>query len=158
MGYSEWHKRPQPVRPTASGLLSGQNKGAGAQKPRQIKCVYCCQPHWSDECTKFSTLRARREKLKGCCFVCLRKGYVSRNCDKETTCAHCGRKRHHHRSLYPKLFTNSEESRHETELSSVEQASDVPKRMATSVLMQTATAVERNVDKGSSPKICLISH
>ena len=27
MGYSEWHKRPQPVRPTASGLLNGQKKG-----------------------------------------------------------------------------------------------------------------------------------
>ena len=98
MGYSEGHKRPQPVRPTASGLLSGQNKGAGAQKPRQIKCVYCGQPHWSDECIKFSTLQVRREKLKGCCFVCLKKGHVSRNYDKETTCAHCGRKRHHHRS------------------------------------------------------------
>ena len=156
MGYSEGHKRPQPVRPTASGLLSGQNKGAGPQKPRQIKCVYCGQPHWSDECTKFSTLQARREKLKGYCFVCLRKGHVSRNCDKETTCAHCGRKRHHHRSLCPKLFTNSEESRHETELSSVEQASDGPKKMVTSVLMQTATAVVRNVDKGSSSKIRLI--
>ena len=123
----------------------------------QIKCVYCGQPHWSDECSKFSTLQARRERLKGCCFICLRKGHVSKNCDSERACAHCGRKKHHHRSLCPKLFANNnDESKSETELSSIEQTNDGPKSNVANVLMQTASAVVRNGEKGSSSTIRLI--
>ena len=157
VGHSEGYKRPQQARPTASGLLSGQYKPTPLQRPMQIKCVYCGQPHWSDECSKFSTLQARRERLKGCCFICLRKGHVSKNCDRERACAHCGRKKHHHRSLCPKLFANNnDESKSETELSSIEQTNDGPKSNVANVLMQTASAVVRNGEKGSSSTIRLI--
>ena len=105
----------------------------------------------------FSTLQARREKLKGCCFVCLRKGHLSRNCDKrERACAHCGRKGHHHRSLCPKLFINKEENRDQTTLSSIEQTNGEPKKMEANVLMQTASVMVRNVDESSSSTIRLI--
>ena len=52
VGQSESHKRTQQVRPTASGLLTDQNKGIATQRPIQVKCVYCSQLHWSDQCSK----------------------------------------------------------------------------------------------------------
>lgn len=161
VGHSEGHpegahKRPQQARPTASVLLSGQTKSASAQRPMQIKCVYCSQSHWLDECSKFTTLQARREKLKGYCFICLRKGHLSKNCDKERACAHCGRKKHHHRILCPKLFTTNDEGKLEAELSSIEQTEEGPKNTANNILMQTASAVVQNGEKGLSSTIRLI--
>ena len=51
-------------RPTAGGLLAGTSKGTATlrQQP-QPKCIYCNEPHWSDECTKYTTLQSRRDKL-----------------------------------------------------------------------------------------------
>ena len=69
---------PSPIRPkhsqlegvrhpypksTASSLLAGNSKNQ-VSKRHQIKCVYCGQPHWSDECDKFTTLQSRKEKLR----------------------------------------------------------------------------------------------
>ena len=69
-------------KPTASGLLAGSTK---QRRPKQIqaKCIFCSQPHWSDECSNCKTLHERREKLKGLCYICLKKGHLSKNCAKE---------------------------------------------------------------------------
>ena len=127
------------TRPSASELLAGNGK---ASVPRQvkIKCIFCDQSHWSDECPNCSTLQERREKLKGFCYVCLKKGHMSKNCK---ICAHCGKKNEHHRSLCPTLFANKNPS---SSLSSVEDVADNnPTGVAsTNVLMQTATATVKN--------------
>ena len=89
------------MKPTAGGLLAGS--GRSVMVAKQIKCVYCGENHWSDECTKFITLQARREKLKGACYKCLQKGHVLKDCKRGRPCAHCN-KTSHHRSLCYKLF------------------------------------------------------
>ena len=46
------------TRPSASELLAGNGK---ASVPRQVKmkCIFCDQSHWSDECHNYSTLLER---------------------------------------------------------------------------------------------------
>ena len=58
------HLKPKS---TAEGLLAGNghSKGQNPQRGTQPCCIYCTEPHWSDECSKFSTLEVRKEKLKG---------------------------------------------------------------------------------------------
>ena len=52
-------------RSTAGGLLTGTSKGTLSVRQQQIKYIYCSEPHWSDECTKYTTLQSLREKIKG---------------------------------------------------------------------------------------------
>ncbi|XP_065899645.1 uncharacterized protein [Dysidea avara] len=139
---------------TASGLLAGNNKQYGPRKT-QAKCAFCGQPHWSDECSKCITLQERREKLKGSCYICLKRGHMSKNCAKDKICAHCGKKNNHHRSLCPTLFPDSSSS---SGLSSIEDTVEFqPKEMTkTNVLMQTATATVKSVQRGSSMPVRLI--
>jgi len=63
---------------TTGGLLAGNghNKGQNPQRGTQPCYIYCTEPHWSDQCSKVITLEARKEKLKGCCFNCLKSGHV----------------------------------------------------------------------------------
>ena len=63
--------RPLQPRPTTEGLLATNSKQNLEQV--QIGCVYCSKPHWSDECPNYVTLQAWRERLKGCCFNCLKR-------------------------------------------------------------------------------------
>jgi len=89
-------RQPYP-KSSASGLLAGSSRNQ-VPKRHQIKCVYCGQPHWPDECDKFTTLQSRREKLKGSCYKCLQRGHLLKDCQRGRVCVHCG-KQGHHRSL-----------------------------------------------------------
>ena len=92
--------RPRlPQHRSAEGLLV-----AGNRQVSQPKCVYCEQNHQSDECSQYKTLQSRRQKLKGCCYNCLKKGHSLKDCTRERACAHCGKKKSHHRSLCNSLF------------------------------------------------------
>ena len=55
-------RHPNP-KPTVGGLLAGNSRNQGLKRyqPLQIKFVYCGQSHWSDECSKFTTLQTRKE-------------------------------------------------------------------------------------------------
>ncbi|MEM7375590.1 MAG: DUF1759 domain-containing protein, partial [Bacteroidota bacterium] len=66
---------------------------------RILKCIFCGKRHWSDECRTVSSLKERKEKLKGKCFICLRDRHQGK-CKKEKPCYHC-KKTSHHRSLCP---------------------------------------------------------
>ena len=104
--------RNQHLKSTAGGLLAGTSskspgnsqKGSQSHHPR---CFYCSEAHWSDECSKCTSLQARKEKLKGCCFNSLRSGHVLKDCKVDRACAHCGKKGSHHRSLCNTLFQQS---------------------------------------------------
>ena len=54
------------LKSTAGGLLAGSGRSVTATRQHSIpmKCIYCSENHWSDECFKFTTLQARRDKLK----------------------------------------------------------------------------------------------
>ena len=146
------------LRPTAGGLLAGNSRHQAKRfQPSQIKCVYCGQSHWSDECKKFATLQARKEKLRGSCYKCLQKGHMLKDCQRDRSCAHCG-KPGHHRSLCVKLFpdasqglnTNPQNTMSQnTDITSEPQniSQDVEEMMLSSgsqVQMQTATSVVTN--------------
>ena len=116
----------------------------------EAKCIFCSQPHWSDECSNCKTLQETREKLKGLCYICLKKGYMSKNCAKDKICAHCGKMNDHHRSLCPYSVPHSNSS---PGLSSIEDTVKTKEVTKTNVLMQTATIT---VKGSSSMPICLI--
>ena len=46
------------TRSTAEALVAGA-------KPAQVKCVFCEQDHWSDECKKYPKMDTRKEKIRG---------------------------------------------------------------------------------------------
>ena len=78
------HKAP----PTAAALMASHSG-----PPR---CAFCEQGHSSSSCTIVADIGARREALRkaGRCYVCLRKGHISRNCRSAGNCNKC-RGRHH---------------------------------------------------------------
>ena len=157
------HREANPYhsRPTAGGLLAGTGKGTNMprQPPPQTKCIYCSETHWSNECSNFTTLQSRRDKLKGLCFKCLQMGHVAKSCTRDRACAHCGNK-NHHRSLCPKLFVASERKPDvPSDVQNKNSATNVEKAMLASdsqVQMQTATSMVKNVSGSSSISVRII--
>ena len=82
----------QPVRkprepPHSQVLFSGNSS---------TSCCYCRKPHLSEACTTIQGLEDRKLALRksGLCFVCLRRGHISRNCRSKLGCSHCGGRHH----------------------------------------------------------------
>ena len=153
------HGGQRKLKSTAGGLLAGngQYKGNNPQRGTQSyqpRCFYCAETHWSDECSKYSTLQARKEKLKGCCFNCLKNGLVLKDCKVDRACAHCGKKGSHHRSLCSTLFQQPPSP----QIISAEGPKPQGAMVASTnqVLMQTATVTVRNTKDNSSVSVRLI--
>ena len=72
-----------------------------------IQCRYCNGNHCSDQCTAFSTVEDRRQRIKDSCYICLKKGHIAFKCLRKKQCIFCGKINHHHRSLCPKKFPES---------------------------------------------------
>ena len=77
-------------RSTAEALLAGSREQYG--KITKV-CVYCNGQHWSDECSVFSTIEARKEKIKGRCYICLARGHMVRECPCDKLCYYCSQKK-----------------------------------------------------------------
>ncbi|KAL1454798.1 hypothetical protein WDU94_008938 [Cyamophila willieti] len=92
-----------PVRPryTTEALVSIERS-----RPATV-CVYCDGSHYSDECDRYRTVDARKEKLGNRCFICLLPGHLSGYCRLEYRCWHCSKFNVHHRSLCPKKYSSS---------------------------------------------------
>ena len=62
----------------------------------QARCSYCNQPHQSEKCQSVQEPEQRKQMLRtsGRCFVCLRRGHLSRQCRSKSRCPNC-RGRHH---------------------------------------------------------------
>ena len=75
-------------RPTASTLVTTNSS--------PLSCYYCGEQHLSTSCRKVTNPEARKQILlkAGRCFVCLRKGHVSRDCRSPLKCTTC-HGRHH---------------------------------------------------------------
>ena len=43
-------------------------------------CYYCGKNHWSDECKQYPDIKSRKKKANGCCFICLKKGHLLKEC------------------------------------------------------------------------------
>ena len=72
---------------TAAALLSGTSNP---------HCSYCQQAHSSGTCTVVTEVDARKQILRssGRCFICLRKGHISRDCRSRSKCPKCGGRHH----------------------------------------------------------------
>jgi len=63
-------------------------------------------------CDKCTTLYDRKQQLslQGRCFICLKVGYLFKNCDSYKKCYYCKRAGHHNRCICPKQFARSSEA------------------------------------------------
>ena len=80
-------RKPREPPHTATTLLSGNSS---------TSCCYCRRQHASEACTTVQGPEDRRLALRksGQCFVCLRRGHISRDCCSKLGCSRC-RARHH---------------------------------------------------------------
>ena len=94
---SERSNKGRKLPGTTTTLLSGN----------QYFC-FCGQSHLPDSCRKVTDPEARQKLLKeaGRCFLCLRKGHMSKNWGAR--CSNCGG--HHHKSICFKSERQSDES------------------------------------------------
>ena len=88
-------ERNKHQHPTAQALLSNQNQGDSTK----IRCAYCNEQHYSASCEKITRLQDRKDILRRDkrCFVCLRIGHVSQECQNSRGCRKCGQR--HHQSI-----------------------------------------------------------
>ena len=78
------HKEP----PSAHNLLAGNSS--------KFTCSYCQRDHPSNTCGEITNPHVRKQHLQktGRCFVCLRRGHVSRECTSTRKCGKCNGRHH----------------------------------------------------------------
>ncbi|CAF1104794.1 unnamed protein product [Didymodactylos carnosus] len=152
---NETSTKTSPHRSTTETLFT-----TASGKVLEQKCIYCERKHWSDECRTFATIEARKKKIKGCCFICLKRGHQVRECRRDQRCIYCKKVKDHHRSLCPSKFASNEKTEsayvatdHVEEVTTTTQATLENSLLASGeyVLLQTATTIVQNatVDKNS---------
>ena len=80
-------RKPSKEQPTAATLLS---RSVGPS------CCYCQQGHPSSGCQVVTQTDTRKQILRrtGRCFICLRRGHISRECRSTMKCTKCGNRHH----------------------------------------------------------------
>ena len=137
---------------TTTGALQSETKlPQNFNGGKNMICIYCSEQHWSDECQKFPTVIARKEKIKGRCFICLKQGHHQKNCTVKKACVYCKQRNRHHRSVRIKTFPvekPSEMARSVTEpLSATVATEHTLLSSDEQVLMQTATVEVEHLQK-----------
>ena len=71
-------------------------------------CEYCDQAHPSSQCRVVVDVKLRKGMLTkaGCCFLCLKRGHLSKTCHSSVKCSSCQRR--HHSSICENLHTSSD--------------------------------------------------
>ena len=97
---------PQPLRMSAEALMAGPKSVYRPNERSKIfkSCRFCNGNHWNDECTRYPTIEARKQKIKGSCFLCLKQGHKTKECTLTKNCFYCGQVNNHHRSLCPTKY------------------------------------------------------
>ncbi|CAB4030686.1 E3 ubiquitin- ligase DZIP3, partial [Paramuricea clavata] len=80
---------------SAAALFTRQGHGNYGR----IKCAYCLGEHSHENCKKITDINERKQLIRkyGRCFICLKKGHISKNCSSNVNCNACGKR--HHRSV-----------------------------------------------------------
>ena len=150
---------------SAEALVVGSQAVGGKVESRSNICRFCNASHWSDECSIYDTVEKRKERIKGCCFRCLKYGHGAKDCPKRITCAHCNKRNHHHRSLCQQKFGTivNEHANLAEEILSEDEDEDEDATTENSlissgemVLMQTARAEINNHNTGSKQNVRLL--
>ena len=148
---SMWLTSEDKEGKTTTETLFSVTKPPKDQKVRRRDiCVYCQGKYWSNECKKYATVAARKEKIKGQCFICLKPGHHQKDCKANKVCVYCQQKNKYHRSLCKKF---SQEKPAETAHVVTETISPVTENTLLAsdeqVLMQTATVEVENLEKSA---------
>ena len=73
---------------TTGTLLSGNEESATDGQTRD--CFYCQgKDHRNDLCKTFTLVEARKEKIKGNCFICMKPNHLLKGCKVNKPCFHC---------------------------------------------------------------------
>ena len=106
-----------------------------AGESNRKRCIFCGNNHWNDECNQYPDVDTRKLKVRGYCFICLKKGHLLKECTSTRACVYCEKKGNHHRSLCPNQF-----SKQQKELSNASLKTTETNLVAAeeSVIMQTA--------------------
>ena len=106
------------------------------------ECIFCGSgSHFRDKCDVVTNIDLRKTKLKElrCCYKCLRKNHISRNCkDKRVFCHRCKQKNRHDTSIC------------DTDLTQLAIGSDK------SVLLQSAVAYLSDVEERKLEEVNLL--
>ena len=88
------HITPKPTKPSASNRTCPTLNSF--MTTNQVSCAYCSQSHPSASCRLISTVEDRKQALmkSGCCFNCLRRGHIGRDCRSSTKCNTCSGRHH----------------------------------------------------------------
>ena len=106
-------------------------------------CCYCGSEHTPESCTKVDKPENRKSVLRdsGRCFICLKRGHLSRNCRSSIKCRQCSSK--HHVSICTKKPDSVEVSQLDPNATPFRSASLLTDSNGT-ILLQTAQATVRN--------------
>ena len=98
---SENLHKPRIHVSSAEALVAGVQVTDNKRERKKFhpRCRYCEETHWSDECTTYRTVEARKQKIKGSCYLCLNQSHQAGSCHQRIKCVYCGQVKHHHRSL-----------------------------------------------------------
>lgn len=148
--------KPMIMVSSAEALVAGaQGVSNRKEKPTlSSRCRFCDGYHWSDECPRYTTMDARKQRIKGCCYLCLRDGHNASECLKRgSRCYYCKQQNHHHRSLCPQRFgpTHRESAKLAEEIPMEDGLVHTENSLISSgemVLMQTARAAIQNPANG----------
>ncbi|MBV2113425.1 MAG: aspartyl protease family protein [Candidatus Thiodiazotropha sp. (ex Ctena orbiculata)] len=144
----------KPVRTSTEALMVGPKTQFRRNSNRLFgSCRYCNESHWNDECSRYPTVEARKRRIKGSCFICLKQGHKSDECTLKKSCYYCGQMNNHHRSLCPEKFGSLQhENVHlveETPLQNdLNRTENVLLSSSEMVLMQTSKASIKNAISG----------
>ena len=155
-------ERSKNQHPTSQALFSKQNQGDSTR----IRCAFCNEQHYSASCEKVTGLQDRKDILRRDkrCFICLRIGHVSQECQNSRGCRKCGQR--HHQSICsrsnhkkpadstkenpdPHSQTKPGDSAETTTATSATSTS----RKGKAVLLQTAQCIATNADSMRSTTV-----
>ena len=161
----ESHYKPMVTVSSAETLMAGAQRANNRMERKTLssRCRVCDGYHWSDECQKYTTMAARKQRIKGSCYICLREGHNANDCLKQgTKCYFCKQLNHHHRSLCPQKFgTPHRESAKLADEMPVQpdESVNTENSLISSgemVLMQTALANIKNPDNGYKQNVRIL--
>lgn len=139
---------------SAEALVAGV-EATDNKRERKVypKCKYCDENHWSDECVKYATVEARKQRIRGSCYICLKSTHQASGCPQRVKCYYCRQWNRHHRSLCPKQFeaVHRETSSLAEELPQHNDVVNTENSLISSgemVLMQTAKTDVKNPENG----------
>ena len=154
------------VMVSSAEALMARAQRVNNRKERTIlstRCRFCDGYHWSDECPKYPTMESRKQRIKGCCYICLRDGHNANECLKrDSKCYFSKQINHHHRSLCPQKFgtlTHRESAKLADEMPTEDGLVNTENSLISSgemVLMQTARANIKNTTDGFRQNIRLL--